>query len=200
MKREKKVHTIHIPIVLASASPRRRELLLGLGLPFEVAAADIDEEAVTASTPQALVKKLTLEKARAVAKIRPAALVIGADTVVYKNGRIFGKPKNAAEAQNMLRALSGGTHTVATGIALVSPDGEIDDVVTANVTFKALTEGQIARYIATGEPFDKAGGYGIQGRAAAMIREITGDYYTVMGLPVCRLGELLAEHFGIEVL
>ena len=189
-----------LPIVLASASPRRRELLLGLGLPFEVAAADIDEEAVTASTPQALVKKLALEKARAVAKIRPAALVIGADTVVYKNGRIFGKPKNAAEAQNMLRALSGGTHTVATGIALVSPDGEIDDVVTANVTFKALTEGQIARYIATGEPFDKAGGYGIQGRAAAMIREITGDYYTVMGLPVCRLGELLAEHFGIEVL
>ncbi|MPN47395.1 Maf-like protein YhdE [bioreactor metagenome] len=100
----------------------------------------------------------------------------------------------------MLRTLSGGTHTVATGIALVSPGGEVSDVVTAEVTFKALTEDQIARYIATGEPFDKAGGYGIQGRAAAMIREISGDYYTVVGLPVCRLCELLTEKFGIEVL
>lgn len=189
-----------LPIVLASASPRRRELLAGLGLRFEVAAADIDEEAVTAATPQALVQKLALEKARAVAKIRPAALVIGADTVVYKSGRIFGKPQGAAEAQDMLRILSGGTHTVATGIALVAPNAEVVDVVTAKVTFKALTGGQIERYIATGEPFDKAGGYGIQGRAAAMIREISGDYYTVVGLPVCRLGELLAEHFGIEVL
>lgn len=189
-----------LPIVLASASPRRRELLLGLGLQFEVVAAELDEEAVTAPTPQALVQKLALEKARAVAKTRPASLVIGADTVVYQNGRIFGKPKNAAEAKEMLRALSGGTHTVATGIALVSPGGEVADVVTANVTFKALTEGQIARYIATGEPFDKAGGYGIQGRAAAMIREISGDYYTVVGLPVCRLCELLTEKFGIEVL
>jgi septum formation protein len=189
-----------LPIVLASASPRRRELLAGLGLQFEVAAADIDEAAVTAPTPLELVQKLALEKARAVAKIRPASLVIGADTVVCKNGRIFGKPQGAAQALDMLRVLSGGTHTVATGIALVAPGIEISDVVTAKVTFKALTEGQIERYIATGEPFDKAGGYGIQGRAAAMIREISGDYYTVVGLPVCRLGELLAEHFGIEVL
>jgi septum formation protein len=100
----------------------------------------------------------------------------------------------------MLRLLSGGTHTVSTGIAIVSPGAEVADVVTASVTFKALTSGQIERYIATGEPFDKAGGYGIQGRAAAMIREISGDYYTVVGLPVCRLCELLADQFGIEVL
>ena len=189
-----------LPIVLASASPRRRELLAGLGLQFEVAAAELDEEAVTAPTPLALVQKLALEKARAVAKIRPASLVIGADTVVYQNGRIFGKPRDAGEAAGMLRALSGGTHTVATGIALVSPGCEVTDVVTAKVTFKSLTAGQIARYIATGEPFDKAGGYGIQGRAAAMIREISGDYYTVVGLPICRLCELLTEKFGIEVL
>ncbi|HWP80286.1 MAG TPA: Maf family protein [Candidatus Acidoferrum sp.] len=189
-----------LPIVLASASPRRRELLSGLGLAFEVAAADIDEEAVTAPTPQELVKELALQKARAVAKVRPDALVIGADTVVFKDGRIFGKPQDEADAADMLRALSGDIHTVATGVALVSPETEIADVVTAQVTFKTLTEGEIKRYIATGEPFDKAGGYGIQGRAAAMIREISGDYYTVVGLPVCRLGELLAEHFGIEVL
>ncbi|HWQ51164.1 MAG TPA: Maf family protein [Terriglobales bacterium] len=188
------------PIVLASASPRRRELLSGLGLSFEVVAADIDEEAVTAPTPQELVKKLALEKTRAVAMLRPEALVIGADTVVFKDGRIFGKPQGAAEAAGMLRLLSGGAHTVATGVALISPETEVADVVTAQVTFKALAESQIERYIATGEPFDKAGGYGVQGRAAAMIREIQGDYYTVVGLPVCRLGELLAEHFGIEVL
>jgi septum formation protein len=169
-----------LPIVLASASPRRRELLSGLGLRFEAIAADIDETAVTAPSPEELVQKLALEKARAVARMRPEALVIGADTVVYKNGRIFGKPQDAADARDMLRELSGRTHTVATGIAIVSPDGEVSDVVTAKVTFKVLTEGQIERYIATGEPFDKAGGYGIQGRAAAKIRKISGDYYTVV--------------------
>ncbi len=189
-----------LPIVLASASPRRRELLSGLGLRFEVVAADIDEEAVTAGTPQALVQELALEKARAVAKLRPAALVIGADTVVYRDGRILGKPRDAADAADMLRLLSGGTHTVSTGIALIAPGIEVADVVSALVTFKALTPGEIDRYIATGEPFDKAGGYGIQGRAAAMVSGISGDYYTVMGLPVCRLCELLAENFGIEVL
>ena len=186
-------------IVLASASPRRFALLSELGLSFEALPADIDENCITADVP-VLAGELALAKAKAVLKLRPHAVVIGSDTIVIKDGQILGKPKDAKDAARMLNLLSGSTHTVATGIAVVCGKKEVFDTVCTDVTFKPLDTAEIAKYIATGEPFDKAGGYGIQGRARALISGISGDYYTVVGLPVCRLCQILKENFGIEVL
>lgn len=189
-------------IVLASKSPRRVELLRALDLPceLEIVPADIEEGDYMMSVPRAQAAVLSVAKAQAVAQNYPLSIVIGADTVVELNGAMLGKPKDETQAKEMLTALSGNTHTVHTGLALCHCGQVYSDVVSTRVTFRTLEEAEIDRYIASGEPFDKAGGYGIQGRAATMVRSIEGDYFTVMGLPLCRLSELLKQHFDIALL
>lgn len=187
-------------IVLASASPRRQELLRNAGIPFVVQPADIPEEPLPGESAQACAERLAREKARTVAMQRPGEFVLGADTVVVVDGEILGKPSNASDAARMLRALSGKTHQVITGVCLVVPKGRgsaaTEDVrsETTVVTMMALSEEEIGAYIATGEPMDKAGGYAIQGRASRWIPRIAGDYFNVVGLPVALVWKMLAQH------
>lgn len=182
------------PIVLASGSPRRRELLGQMGITeFEVLPAKSEETAPDGLTPAELVQHLALQKAQEVAALRPNALVIGADTVVVLDGTVLGKPKNEADAERMLSALSGRSHEVYTGLAVVNGGRIYRHAECTKVEFRPLTENEIAGYIATGEPMDKAGAYGIQGRACVFIRGIQGDYYNVVGLPVCALQGLLEQ-------
>lgn len=182
------------PVVLASGSPRRRELLGQMGIEdFEVLPAQGEETAPEGLAPDALVACLALQKAREVAALRPEATVIGADTVVALDGRVLGKPSDEEEAREMLSALSGRRHQVYTGMAVLSGGQAFTHVECTQVEFRPLTEEEIAAYVATGESMDKAGAYGIQGRACVFIRGIQGDYYNVVGLPVCALHELLAQ-------
>lgn len=182
------------PVVLASGSPRRRELLGQMGIEdFEVLPAQGEETAPEGLAPDALVARLALQKAREVAALRPEATVIGADTVVALDGRVLGKPSDEEEAREMLSALSGRCHQVYTGMAVLSGGQAFTHVECTQVEFRPLTEEEIAAYVATGESMDKAGAYGIQGRACVFIRGIQGDYYNVVGLPVCALHELLAQ-------
>ena len=178
-------------IVLASASPRRHELLRSLGLAVEVAATEYEEPAIATLAPAELASAHAREKLRrAVARKRPenGVPVLAADTVVDLDGDALGKPRSAAEAIAMLERLSGREHDVHTAFALASSGAEwIAERSTTRVRFYALEAGEIGAYVATGEPYDKAGGYGIQGRAAGMIEGIDGDFYTVMGLPLARL-------------
>ena len=172
------------PVVLASASPRRRELLDLIGISHRVEPADIDESIHGAEQPAAHVERLAREKALKIAARHPGALVIAADTVVVLDGQIMGKPRTKEDARSMLAALSGATHTVVTGMACAlngELESSVDDV---SVTFRLLSEQEIQEYVATGEPMDKAGSYGIQGRAAALVAGIDGDFYTVMGFPL----------------
>ncbi len=188
-------------IILASQSPRRRELLRQMGLEgFQVCPARGGEEMDLRLPPGALVEALALAKAQEVAAgAAPRDIVIGADTVVTVDGRVLGKPGDEAEAAAMLRALSGRVHQVYTGLAVLrGAEVQVGHEVTA-VRFRALEEREIAAYIATGEPMDKAGAYGIQGRGALLIEGIEGDYCSVVGLPVCRLGRMLAQ-LGVWVL
>lgn len=184
-----------VPLVLASASPRRRELLALLGLTFEVAAADIDESWRNGEAPAAHAERLAREKAAAVA--RPQAAVVAADTIVVIDGAILGKPRDAADAAAMLRALSGRGHTVHTAVAVAYRGREASLVESTQVWFRPLDERTIAEYVATGEPLDKAGAYGIQGYGAVLVERIAGDYFTVMGLGLGRMVELLRE-VGLE--
>lgn len=182
------------PVVLASGSPRRRELLGQMGIEdFEVLPAQGEETAPEGLAPDALVARLALQKAREVAALRPEATVIGADTVVALDGRVLGKPSDEEEAREMLSALSGRRHQVYTGMAVLSGGQVFTHVECTHVEFRPLTAEEIAAYVATGESMDKAGAYGIQGRACVFIRGIQGDYYNVVGLPVCALHELLAQ-------
>jgi len=182
------------PVVLASGSPRRRELLGQMGIEdFEVLPAQGEETAPEGLAPDALVARLALQKAREVAALRPEATVIGADTVVALDGQVLGKPSDEEEAREMLSALSGRRHQVYTGMAVLSGGQAFTHVECTQVEFRPLTEEEIAAYVATGESMDKAGAYGIQGRACVFIRGIQGDYYNVVGLPVCALHELLAQ-------
>lgn len=181
------------PIVLASGSPRRRELLRQLIDEFEVVTSDVDEDALTVSDPYETAERLAEAKARAVAILRPGALVIGGDTVVALEGEQFAKPKDVEDAKRMLRALSGRTHVVATGISLVSPDGVRTFHEKTRVTFRGLTDAEIDAYVATGEPMDKAGAYAIQGGAAGFVAKREGSESNVIGLPVGRLRELLSS-------
>lgn len=182
------------PVVLASGSPRRRELLAQMGVAdFEVLPARGKETAPLGLGPAELVEHLALQKAREVFALRPGAAVIGADTVVALEGRILGKPRDAADAAKMLSALSGRSHEVYTGMAVLAGGDVLTHVERTEVEFRTLAAEEIAAYVATGEPMDKAGGYGIQGRACIFIRGIRGDYYNVVGLPVCALHELLAR-------
>ena len=190
---------LRVPLILASRSPRRRKLLAQLGLDFEVHPSDLDENAMNHRLPEQLVEQLALEKARAVATRFPEALTLGADTIVVLDGDVLNKPADEAEARAMLRRLSGRTHTVYTGVALVHPASrrEVVDYEATQVTFAPLTDVEIDAYVATGSPLDKAGAYGIQDDyGAVFIRRIEGDYYNVVGLPLHRLYRMLRNHFA----
>lgn len=185
-------------IVLASGSPRRRKLLETLGLEFSVVPAKGEEIAPEGAGPAETVMALSRAKAAEVAKSRPESLVIAADTVVWAEGRILGKPKDEAEARAMLHMLSDNTHEVYTGVTLMLGDKTAVGAECTKVFFRRLTDEEIDRYVSTGEPMDKAGAYGIQGRAALMVRRLEGDYFNVMGLPLCRLGQML-EEIGVHL-
>lgn len=188
-------------LVLASRSPRRRELLQQMGFQdFAIIPAVEEESADPSLPPEQYVEQLALHKAREVAsRCGEDALVIGADTIVVLDGHILGKPKNAANALQMLTALSGRKHTVYTGVCVIC-GGEVDVRHEATkVTVCPLTEREMLAYIATGEPMDKAGAYGIQGRGALLVEKIEGDYYNVVGLPICCLNRMLGR-FGVQTL
>jgi septum formation protein len=182
-------------LILASASPRRRELLEQAGIEYIVDPADIDEAEVPGETPEQHVVRLALAKAVAVASRYREGLVLGADTVVVVDGDILGKPVDAEDAARMLRSLSGRTHTVLTGIALVDAKGGSarSAVESTEVAFSGMSDKDIENYIRTGEPMDKAGAYGIQGRAAIFVEKVEGCFFNVVGLPLSRLQRLLKE-------
>ena len=177
-------------LILASGSPRRRELLGLFGIPFTIRAADIDESMDAAKAPFDEVARVSRMKALAVPR-EEDDLVIAADTIVVCNGQVLGKPHSRQEAAAMLRLLSGRDHQVMTGCTLVRGDRAQTFTEVTDLHFRPLSEGEIARYVDSGEPMDKAGAYGIQGGAALFCEKIVGDYYNVMGLPVCRLGQAL---------
>ena len=188
-------------IILASGSPRRRELLEQMGIKnYRIVIPDVDEHVEGHPAPDALVELLSRRKAEAVgAKAGADALVIAADTVVALDGAILGKPHSREEAAAMLAALSGREHAVYTGVTVLRGDKSVTEHERTAVAFRALTGAEIDAYVSTGEPMDKAGAYGIQGVGALLITGISGDYFNVMGLPVCRLGRVLAE-FGVDAL
>lgn len=178
-------------LILASASPRRRELLTQAGYTFEVVPAHIDETRFEHEAPHVYVARLALEKAQAIHKHHPEATVLGADTTVVLNGKVLNKPGSLEEAEHMLRALSGQIHQVHTGIAVVTHSVQRTHVETTNVIFREISEAELATYLASGDSLDKAGAYGIQGYAARWIPRIEGDYFNVMGLPVAATVRLL---------
>jgi septum formation protein len=180
--------------VLASASPRRRELLTQIGLTFDVQTADIDETPQLAEDALSYVKRLAEHKAAAVFARQPnhaRLIVLGADTTVLCEGQIFGKPEDEADAARMLRLLSGKTHQVITGVALLSAASRQVEAEVTLVQVNPLTDRQIVDYVASGEPLGKAGAYGIQGRAARFIPRIEGCYFNVVGLPLARVSAML---------
>ncbi len=179
-------------IILASQSPRRRELLGLFRLPFTVRVADIDETMDPAKAPFDEVGRVSRAKALAVER-EAGDIVIAADTIVVCQGKVLGKPRNEEDAKAMLRLLSGRDHQVMTGMTVVQ-DGTCRTVTeVTDIHFRPLSEAEIEAYVATGEPMDKAGSYGIQGGAALFAEKMVGDYYNVMGLPVCRLWQILRE-------
>jgi septum formation protein len=188
-------------IVLASASPRRKELLEQIGLRFEVEPSDYEEDIAPGSEPHEMAKKLSLGKARAAALKHRKALIIAADTFVVFGDRILGKPRTNAEAREMLRALNGQAHSVISGFTIL--DTETGKVVSRSVEtrvhMRKLTLRDIDGYVRSKEPLDKAGGYAIQGRGAVLVERIEGDYFNVVGLPLSALADALRE-FGIKVL
>lgn len=193
-------------LILASASPRRKELLEHIGLQFKICVPDVDETQVERKNIPAelYVQELALLKAGAAAGMvgyKRNTLVIAADTVVFKDQKILGKPQDEAQAKAMLRTLSGAEHAVYTGICVLrASDGfSVCKAVRTVVQFKELTDDKISRYIRTGEPMDKAGAYGIQGYGATLVEGIEGDYFNVVGLPLAALAELLEREFGYEI-
>lgn len=188
-------------LVLASGSPRRRELLLQIGEAFRVEAADVCEDQRAGEDAVGYALRLAEEKARAVWELRRGELdraedpliVLGADTCVVCAGEVLGKPANAADAKRTLRLLRGRTHEVLTGIAVATRAGMLSEVETTEVTFGEIAESELEVYVASGEPYDKAGGYGIQGYAARWIPRIEGCYFNVMGLPLARVATLLGR-------
>jgi len=183
-------------IILASSSPRRRELLAQAGLEFSVVAPDCHETLPDAGNPEAGAIALALEKALAVARRYPEAVVIGADTIGVIEGEVIGKPADPQAAREMLRRISGRCHTVVSGVAVIGPEKKVTRCVSTDVYIKTLSEAEIDAYVATGEPLDKAGAYAIQGRGGALVTHIEGDFQNVVGLPLQALGEMLLE-FGV---
>ncbi|MGE5405566.1 MAG: Maf family protein [Candidatus Saccharibacteria bacterium] len=188
-------------LVLASGSPRRRQLLESLGLNFDIIPPPAEEITQNWNTPQDYAEQLSQYKARQIAEKVTDAVVLAADTIVVKNHEIMGKPQNPQEAQDMLQALSGAPHTVVTGICIidVSSGCELLDSESTTVYFKKLSDEKISRYIETGEPFDKAGAYGIQGHGALLVEKVEGCFYNVVGLPMAKLESML-ETLGINLL
>lgn len=173
-------------IILASASPRRRELLAQAGFEFEVITSDVDEVVDPALTPDMLVMSLAKQKAQAVAVNRESFVVIGSDTVVVLDGKVLGKPKDEADAERMLESLSGRTHEVYTGVCIAYGGETHSFFECTRVKFCELDRAQIEAYVATKEPMDKAGAYGIQGKGCVLVEGIEGDYFNVVGFPVSR--------------
>ena len=179
-------------LILASASPRRQELLKLFGIPFVVRVADIDETMDPSASPFDEVGRVSRLKALAIPR-EANDVVIAADTIVVCQGRVLGKPHSEAEAAEMLQLLSGRDHQVMTSCTVLRGDTAETFTEVTDLHFRPLGSREIARYIASGEPMDKAGSYGIQGGAALFCERMSGDYYNVMGLPVCRLGQLLRK-------
>ena len=178
-------------IILASKSPRRRELMELIGLPFTVRVAQVDET-MEDLPPEEAVAQLSRKKAEA-ARETLDEVVIGADTIVVLDGKILGKPQDATDAYRMLKFLSGRRHQVMTGVTVLLGGRCVSVTEVTEVSFRTLTDGEILSYIASGDPMDKAGSYGIQSGGALFVDEIHGDYYNVVGLPVCRLHQILKE-------
>lgn len=193
-------------IILASASPRRRELMANMGLDFRVVVSDADEESVDSSVPPGIyVQELALLKAAAVAKTvidNKDAVIISADTIVVKDGKILGKPQDKEDAKRMLRLLSGSSHNVYTGFCVMrlSDAFTVCKDVSTEVVFRELDDEKIDRYIRTDECMDKAGSYGIQGLGAMLVSHIVGDYFNVVGLPVSELADVLEKEFDFKLM
>jgi septum formation protein len=182
---------IRPPVILASASPRRRELLTLIGIPHEVQPSNIDESMLPGEVPRTHAERLAREKTWLTD--RTDAVVIGSDTIVVVDEHVLGKPRNELEAADMLRRLSGRSHVVMTGVAVRWRGRIVSGVEEVGVTFRALHDDEISRYIATGEPMDKAGAYGIQGFGATIVSRVDGDYFAVMGLALGTLVSLFKE-------
>ncbi len=179
-------------LILASASPRRRELMAYTGIPFQVITADAEE--MKTGEPEDLVMENAHRKAQAVWRQHSDSVVLGADTIVYQDGRVLGKPQDQEDARSMLLRLSGAWHTVYTGVCVIGPDGKADARCDASrVQFVPLSETDIARYIASGEPMDKAGAYAVQGRAGMFVSRIEGSYSNVIGLPMHLVRDMLRK-------
>ncbi len=187
-------------IILASQSPRRKQLLEMLGADFVVIPAKGEEVAPVGAGPGETVRALSRQKAKLVApQAGPEDIIIAADTIVWYGDMVLGKPRDEQEAARMLSALSGNTHQVYTGVTVQQGDKVISGAECTNVTFRKLSGREIDAYIATGEPMDKAGAYGIQGLGSLFVEGIEGDYFNVVGLPLCRLGKMLKD-LGIKLL
>ena len=188
-------------IILASASPRRKEILQNTKLKFEVQKSEIEEAVFEEESPESMVVRLAYEKAFDVAQKNREKLVIGADTIVVLGDEVLGKPKDEEEAFDMIQKLSNKTHRVITGISLINLKKGIvvNDYQVSYVTFKDLSEDSIKDYINTKESLDKAGGYGIQGYGALLVEGIQGDYFNIVGLPISKLSDLLKDHFDINL-
>tara|TARA_B100001179_G_scaffold71895_1_gene50271 strand:- start:571 stop:1164 length:594 start_codon:yes stop_codon:yes gene_type:complete len=180
-------------LILASNSPRRLDVLRQLGLDPSVRSPAIDESCIEGESPEAYVERLARSKAEAVAETELDALVIGGDTIVVSEDRLLGKPEDEDRAVEMLLSLAGRKHLVLTGLAISGQDGTVSAVSGTEVRFRSFTEAEARRYVMSGEPMDKAGAYAIQGLGAALVAEIVGDYYTVMGFPIGTFLDLLLQ-------
>lgn len=180
-------------IILASASPRRKELLTTAGIEFEVCVKDVDESVPNGTKPSEAAKLTAFKKAEATARERKNDIVIGADTIVVANGKILGKPKDKDDACAMLRMLSGTEHEVITGVCIICEEKIDSFACVSKVSFFELSDEEIKNYVATGEPMDKAGSYGIQGKGCLLAERIEGDYFNIVGLPVSQLARHLKE-------
>lgn len=178
-------------LILASASPRRQEILKNCGFDFKVFPADIEEKVPEGTAPEKVPMLLAEQKAQAVFEKFPNGLILAADTVVVINGKILGKPKDKADAFGMLKALSGNTHYVYTGVCIKFGEKSESFVGKSAVEFYELSDSEINAYIETGEPMDKAGAYGIQGKGAVLVKGINGDYFNIVGLPVAQVSRKL---------
>ncbi|AGX05690.1 MULTISPECIES: Maf family protein [Bacillus] len=181
-------------LILASSSPRRKELLENLQLKFEVSSSDVDETFEPGMLPENVVMELAARKAESVARKNPAAFVIGSDTIVFADGLILGKPDGRGDAYDMLTRLSGRVHSVYTGVSIITPQkSKVKFYEKTDVEFWELTDDEKSAYIESGEPFDKAGSYGIQGLGATLVKRIDGDYFAVVGLPLSRTARELKK-------
>jgi nucleoside triphosphate pyrophosphatase len=179
-------------LILASGSPRRAEILGAVGWPFEVVTSGIDETLKPDEDPKAYVQRLALEKAEAVGSKRESGLILAADTTVVVDDQLLGQPEDDKDAQRMLKLLSGKWHEVLTGVALIRIGGESNlGIETTRVRFAALSQTEIDWYVSTGEPRGKAGAYGIQGKAALFVEEVSGDYFNIVGLPIRLVYEMI---------